>query len=109
MKIYLACPFSHKYFLVRLWRYYKVTRRAAKLMDEGHIVFSPLTHSWPVSLFTKADDQDHHYWMKQDLTLIEWCDLFYIYALKGWSKSRGISEELLYAGKLNKEIQIEGD
>ena len=102
-KVYLAAPFSHWSWFVRRWRIYKVNKMAAKLMEAGYIVFSPLSHSYPISRHTKIDDQDHDFWLRQDLPFIAACDIFCVYRLWGWDKSRGILREIKEAARLGKE------
>jgi len=46
--IYLATPYSHKDAEIREQRHLCVTQVAARLMVEGHKVFSPVTHCHPL-------------------------------------------------------------
>ena len=43
-KIYLACPYTHPDEVTRNTRVELASIIAAKLMCEGHVVFSPITH-----------------------------------------------------------------
>jgi len=69
--IYLCIPYSwnpEKSFEIAN----KVT---AKLMQEGNIVFSPVSHSHPISLEMQDYLQTNHdFWMSQDLPMLERCD-----------------------------------
>lgn len=98
-KIYLACPYSHEIEDIRISRFHLANRKAAHLMEKGYIVFSPLSHSHPISNYTKTDSMDHDFWLKQDLTWLAMCDELWIYCLPDWEKSRGIKEEVLFAEK----------
>lgn len=99
-KIYLAVPYSadpnRGYFLAN--------NKAAELMLQGNIVFSPISHSHPIS---KQCDLplDHDFWMQQDLSFIEWCDELYVLQLSCWEKSKNIKTEIEYAKKLGKPIK----
>ena len=103
-KIYLACPYSHKSKAVRIQRVINADEKAAELMEEGYLVFSPLSHSHPISEHCDVDPQDHNFWLRQDLWVLEICDEVHVLCLKGWESSKGIQRELDEAKKLNKVI-----
>lgn len=106
MKIYLACPFSSPYFWVRWYRVWIATRCCAALMEQGHIVFSPLTHSWLTALFMpKQYMMDHKFWMKQDLFFLQFCEKLIILKTKDWWKSKGVLRERRRA--VNKFMPVE--
>lgn len=73
-------------------------------MDMGYIVFSPIAHSFPISFFTKADQCDSEYWLKQDLALMLIFDEIWVYKLRGWEKSVGIQGEIDMAERLGKPV-----
>ena len=108
MKIYLACPFSHKYFWMRWYRFWVVTRCAAKLMQDGYVVFSPISHSFPVAWFLpKKLMQCWDFWKKQDFAWVKECDVFFILMLPGWKDSTGVNDEWSYAaGKFKRVVQF---
>lgn len=105
MKIYLACPYSHPNPEERELRFLLSCKKAAQLMEQGHIVFSPLSHSHPISKYTVVEPCDHDFWLRQDLPMIDWCDELWIYQLDGWEKSKGIQVEIKKAESLRKPIQ----
>ena len=105
IRIYLACPYWHEDEHVRNERYNKVTRKAADLIFAGHIVFSPITHSHPIS--HHLPQQNHDFWMAQDYTYIEdWADELWVYALDGWRESKGVNLEIDHAFKFNMPIRL---
>lgn len=65
--IYLAIPYTwnpEKSFEI-------ANKVAAELMLKGNVVFSPISHSHPISLhMTKEQQIDHDLWMKQDLPML---------------------------------------
>ena len=65
MKIYLATPYSHNLAGIREWRFRKINEVAGILMQQGHAVFSPISHSHPISL-TIDNSLDNNFWLKQD-------------------------------------------
>ena len=103
MKIYLAAPYSHRFRLIRYLRYRRTNRVAATLIKQGHIVFSPLSHSVPISRYL-GNANDSGFWVEQDLSHIDWCEAFYILRLWGWGKSAGIKREYAVAMRLKKII-----
>jgi len=100
-KIYLAVSYSdnpRKAFKT-------ACRIAGRLMSEGNIVFSPISHSHPIYKRTrKLLPNDTNFWLKQDLPFIEFCDELYIVRLPGWTISRGVQAEIMRAKELNKPI-----
>jgi hypothetical protein len=103
--IYLCAPYSSNDKSVILERVYLVNKKAAELMDEEYIVFSPISHSHEISAFTKTDALDHDFWLRQDLPFMAVCDEVWIYRLPGWEHSRGIKTEMEHAEKLGKVIR----
>lgn len=97
MKIYLCVPYSSPDPDVRKWRVEQANIKAAELMMQGHLVFSPLSHSHPISFHCKVDPCDHDFWLKQDLWILDICDEMHILCLDGWEKSKGIATEIEYA------------
>ena len=102
-KLYLACPYTHNYSDIENERCLLATKKAAELMNQGYIVFSPLTHSVPIDDFFD-DFKSYDFWLAQDFPFIEWCDILYILQLPGYRKSKGVQDEIEYATKLGKEI-----
>lgn len=103
-RIYLACPYSHPDPMVRRWRVKQVDMKAAELMEQGNLVFSPLSHSHPISNYCRVDPTDHDFWLRQDLWILDICDEMHILCLPGWDESKGIGVEIEYAK--SKGIQI---
>ena len=99
MKIYLAIPYSGN----ENSSFVKANRKAAELMNQGNIVFSPISHTHPIA--SQCDlPADWEFWKKQDESFIEWCDAVYVYCLPGWRESRGVVAEIKLAINLGKEI-----
>ena len=73
-------------------------------MQNGHIVFSPISHSHPISL-TMDNSLSHEFWLNQDKSFVEWADEIYVLCLPGWDKSKGINIELGWAKEMGKKIQ----
>jgi len=100
-RIYLAIPYSG----MEEQSFEASCRIAAKLMNEGHIVFSPIAHSHPL-VAHGAPQGDHDFWMKQDLAVLEHCDEMHIVCLDGWRESRGVGVEIVFAREHNIPIEL---
>lgn len=111
-KIYLAAPYSPPKtlfwklfgFILRWWRVWRVDKKAAELMMQGNLVFSPLSHSHPISKHCDVDPTDQEFWLRQDLWVLDICDEMHILCLDGWDKSKGIGIEIEYAKSKGVEI-----
>ncbi len=102
-KIYLATPYTDVDPVVRTARFCAVNRVAARLMSQGHLVFSPISHTHPIAL---AGDlpKGWEFWAAYDLTFIEWADELHVYMQDGWENSVGVTAELALAKKMNKPV-----
>lgn len=108
MKIYLAIPYTFNSELS-----YQISNEvAAKLMGEGNIVFSPISHSHVIADYMDEGlrySQD--FWMNQDLPFIEWCDKVFCIVIGEFGyelidNSKGVQRELKEANKLNKQFEF---
>jgi len=99
MKIYLAVPYTGMENI----SFIKANRKAADLILDGHIVFSPISHSHHIAL--QCDIAGNwETWINLDRSFIEWCDEVWVYRLNGWKKSKGIKAEIDIANELGKPI-----
>jgi len=104
MKIYLASPYSHDNVLIRKIRFDSVCAKAAELMMDGHIVFSPIAHSHPISRWLD-NPNDGDFYLKQDLAMLPFFDEMWVLTLDGWRESKGIAREIEYANKLGIKVK----
>lgn len=95
-RIYLAAPYSHNPAL----GFQEASRAAARLMDAGNIVFSPLSHSHPIAQIGEMDALDQGFWLRQDLPFLKDSDVLVVLQLPGWEISKGVRREIDYAGSL---------
>src|SRR6056297_453184 len=105
-RIYLAIPYS--------WNpeeSFRIANEvAAELMEKGHIVFSPISHSHPICKHVSEDNKfSHEFWLKQDKAWLELCDwvLFIVIGENGMElleDSEGCQDEYKDAEKLDKHI-----
>lgn len=69
-KIYLGIPYTFNPKLS-----FKIANKVAgELMMKGYVVFSPISHSHPISKYIGDYQLDHDFWMKQDLPFLADCD-----------------------------------
>lgn len=67
--IYLASPYTADDACVRELRYMQACHAAARLMREGHLVFSPIAHSHPLTDFEIPGD--FSFWKDWCLSFLE--------------------------------------
>lgn len=103
-KLYLGIPYSHSDPKVRKDRFLAANWKAAKLMLEGYIVFSPVSMCHPISLCIKDSANDGSFWLRQVIPWLEGCDVLGVYCLPGWRESKGLNAEIGIAMTLRKEI-----
>ena len=105
--LYLACPYFHPNPLIREKRFHTANRVTAKLMQAGIVVFSPLSHSVPISTeFNDTVTLSHEFWMSQDLPILRRCDEMLVLGLSGWKNSLGVSQEMFESMRLKIPITL---
>lgn len=109
MKIYLAIPYSGK----EEESFQLANIMAGKLMQKGHTVFSPISHTHPIAKCCKLPG-DWEFWEKQDFPFIEWCDELWVcypvnWPLKFCLNSNGCNAEMEEAKRLGKKVKIIGN
>lgn len=103
-KIYLAIPYSDPDPKVREARFLLSNRIAARIMDLGYVVFSPISHSHLIEL-QSSKVKSWEWWQKQDKAFLDWCDELWIIKLFDyWKKSTGVQGEIEEIKKQNKPI-----
>ena len=98
--IYLAGPYSHEDPKVREERFEALTQKAAELMLDGHVVFSPITHGHTIAEYHDLP-KDFAWWEKQDIDFLRHCSKLIILRLDGYDKSVGVTAEVELADLLN--------
>jgi len=100
MKIYLAIPYAgteEESFIL-------ANKIAAKLMLEGHIVYSPISHSHPIAK-QEGLPTGWEFWEKIDASFIQWCDEIRVITKHNWYKSKGVNAELILARTMGKTVR----
>lgn len=97
--IYLAIPYTwnpEKSFEI-------ANKIAAKLMTDGYVVFSPISHSHPIAeQMVPSSKTDYDLWMKQDLPILSKCSKMLLvhigeHGYRLIAESRGCQSEINFA------------
>lgn len=100
--IYLASPYTHASKSVMSERIENVNKIAAKLIQQGKIVFSPLTHNVTLQKYGVPSGWDS--WKKFNRLMMRNCSNVLVLKQKGWDKSIGVQNEIVLAKKLGLTI-----
>lgn len=100
--IYLASPYSHRLVDVRRARFAETQRITAKLMREGHHIYSPIVYCHPIAE-SYSMPTDFQFWQDFDRHMIELADHFWILTMPGWRDSVGVNAEMEYAESLGRK------
>ena len=73
--------------------------RAVRLLDNGYLIFSPISHSHPLQ-HVKESTLD--FWLKLDVEFMDRCDGLIL--APGWEESEGCRFEYEYFKEKNKPI-----
>jgi hypothetical protein len=97
-KIYLAIPYSG----MEKSSYEQANLATVLLLNQGYNVFSPITHSHPLTLLNKYEvPHTWDYWQNIDYQFIDWADeVWVLIPNEGSSKvisSTGVNAEVAYA------------
>ena len=107
-KLYLALPYSDPDPETRRVRFKLANEMAAKLLEQGYNVFSPISHSHLVSLYME-NSNDSDFWCDNSLEWLRVCDEMVVYRLPGWRESKGVKREISFAQELNIPVRYLGD
>ncbi|MEO1969563.1 MAG: DUF1937 family protein [Sphingomonadaceae bacterium] len=100
--IYLAGPYSNDAPLhpkqpapasKRLARFNAVTEAARHLIEDGLLVFSPLTMTHPIDVRMKHDPGSE-FWVAFDEAFMTHCGRLMVLKLPGWDASSGVQREI---------------
>lgn len=106
---YLACPYTSKEpnLQHKLWteeyRFHCANRAAAKLLNDGHFVYSPISHCHPMAIDAKLPG-DWAFWQKYCKVSLKWCNRVMVLKIDGWETSTGVQAEIKLAKDMGLEI-----
>ena len=73
----------------------RATMAAAHLVEQGLIVYSPITMTHPIDLVLAAEGETlgSEYWVQFDEAFMAFCSKIIILKLEGWDRSSGVRRE----------------
>jgi hypothetical protein len=105
--VYLASPYTPTGTETIADRVDAACKYAAKLMNDGYSVFSPIVQSHYVAdHLDEAKRLDHEFWMQQDLAILRSAAKVIVLRLPGWDRSRGIAREIEAAKGVNIPVEF---
>lgn len=87
---YLAIPYSG----IEEYSFKLSCAIAARLMEDGELIFSPIGHSHPIHFYMKDFAHDHDFWMEYNKGMMEKCQKLYVVTIAKWEKSIGVAAEI---------------
>ncbi len=102
---YLASPYSSDNPEVRNERYRCVLHAAARLMERGEVVFSPIVHSHNIEIMGMSTVHGWEFWKRQDEPMLRRASRLMVLQLPGWLESRGVKWEIVTAHDLGIPIK----
>jgi len=100
--IYVACPYWHDDPTVRQSRAEIATAYAAHLATKGHAVYSPLTHTVPLSQL--EPEIPEAFWLGNSLAMLQHCTEMHLLTLPGWKESKGVRAEWEHCSAAGKTV-----
>ena len=101
--IYLASAYSNPDPAIREQRFQAACAVVARLMCEGHLVYSPIVHGHPLA--QHGLPVDWSFWQRHSLWHLEHCDEITVLTLDGWQESVSVQAELGHARILQKPVR----
>ena len=102
--IYLATPYSDASPNVMSARFVLACKVAGELLDRGEVVFSPIAHGHPISLYSGAA-RDWRFWANSCREMIGLASKVIVVRMPGWDKSKGVAAEIAIALELGKPVE----
>lgn len=104
MKIYLSIPYTN----CEEESFKLANKISAHLMNQGHIVFSPISMSHPIAMENDLP-KGWEFWKQFDEAFVDWCDTMYVivmatYGYKKIADSTGVKAEIEMASSQNKPV-----
>jgi nucleoside 2-deoxyribosyltransferase len=105
-KIYLAVPYSG----MQESSYKQANEASVLILNKGHNVFSPITHSHPLtSIGNLSVPHTWEYWRNIDLQFVDWADEVWVLVpkegIEAVMNSTGVTEETIYAQDRDKPVR----
>lgn len=103
--VYLACPYSHDDPDVRRGRFEAANLAGGLLMQQGVLVFSPISHGHPMALEVELPTH-WEYWEAFCRAYLSHSHKILVLTLDGWDTSKGVAAELAIAKELGLVVEF---
>jgi len=113
LDVYLMGPYTwhgdeSQRRMVEASRYRRITEFAATIAHEGLTVYSPITHSHPMTEYAELPGT-WDYWKRQDESVMQVCRECWQLTMPGWKSSKGCQAEIAMAGEMGKPVRYIND
>lgn len=102
---YLATPYS-KYEPGIHMAFVEASIFAARLMQHGVKVYSPIAHTHPLAIYGNIDPLDHSIWLPFDEAMMEASEALIVAEMDGWQESRGMAYEIAFFRARKKPVEF---
>jgi hypothetical protein len=102
--IYLIQPYTDPDPAMMNWRAHEGALAANWLLASGNLVYSPVAHGHAIQAAQPNIPISYAIWIAHGLTMLKLCDKAMFLRLPGWSKSQGVTLELVKCKELGLEI-----
>lgn len=100
---YLGTPYT-RYKLGIERAFMDACALAARLLQVGIPVYSPIAHTHPIAVHGKLDPLDLGIWLPFDEAMMSRCDVLLVAHMDGWDLSRGIEHEVKFFQRIGKAV-----
>lgn len=104
--IYLAAPYTHEDPRIVRMRVREVSKAAGHLLNQGLMVYSPLSHGQMIVDHSEGILTTREYWFQHNMWMLARCTEMYVLALDGWRESIGVKQEWDRAVELSKQVTV---
>lgn len=104
--IYLGQPYTHDSKEVEELRYQAAMEFMARMAinEPELVIYSPIVH-WHNVARTHNLPTQAAFWWGQNKRMLTYSKGLWVLNLEGWTKSRGLAQELYYASEIKKPIK----
>lgn len=103
--IYLAGPYTDGSIIIRHERFEALTKKAADLMRDGHVVFSPITHGHSIAIRHDMP-VDFDFWKNHNMEMIRHAAKVVVLMLPGHAGSAGVKAEIEAARTIGIDVEF---
>ena len=100
---YLATPYTN-YPGGITEAYVAAARLAAKLINAGIKIYSPICHCHPIAIYGGLAGLAHEQWLRFDESMMRVADVLIVAHMPSWQESKGIAAEIAFFGEAGKPI-----